>query len=885
MNFLRYRLKIAGIFLLFMLVHYGAQGQITIQGTITNKSGAALSGISVILSPVGQNNILAYSLSDRNGNYQLNYNGQEDSLQLMVNGFDYEKIVRVIVPVSQTLDFSLKEQPIVLNEVVVKATPISQKGDTLNYLVSAFAGKGDRVIGDVLKKMPGIEVSAGGRIKYNGKEINKFYIENLDLLQGRYAIATNNISAKDVASVEVYEYHQPIKALAGVSPTDQAAINLKLQDGIKGALSVMGQLGIGGAPLLWNNELITLYFAKKRQNINTYKSNNSGSDVAQELTSFYSSGSNYLGNGRFLSMLSPMPPPISPQRYLFNNIHSGSVNLLQVLPREYELTTNISYSNDYQTENSYFRSSYYLSTDSALHVTELLNAGKTLNNLDAAFKISANKDNFYLANTLNVKAAWHDETGMADTVRQQLQTDSYQLYNNFELIKTLPDDKSIRFYSFNGYVHTPQRLGIQPGLYASLLNHGQPFTTLEQTSSFNHFSSSTAFNFSTAKRGFKQHYYGGIDIDLQQLHSSLQPLQQNGVATTTVPDSLQNKLHWQTYRAYITGNYTYSWRYFRIEATLPVSYRLLLIEDILPQKKQIINRVLFTPDIAVTCDLNRYWKLKASYAFTNTIGTLQNSYTGYLMQNYRSFNRNDGRLADYKTHSYVWRTIYRNALKALFANVDVFYEQQYSNMLREQSFTGLLQVQRTINQSVVSHVYGMNGSISKNLYALHSTVSLSANYYESASSQMMQGALLDFRYRNYGFKPAIESQPVSWGGLSYSLLWNESKSIVASDEMIYPLLRSVSNRITVNLFPVTGLTLTASYEHYYNNAVSEGKSKSFADASVSYKFKAMELSCVWSNIFNTKQYVTASYDNVSAFLSIYDIRPAQILVTAKFKLW
>ncbi|MDR1056640.1 MAG: TonB-dependent receptor [Prevotellaceae bacterium] len=872
------------LFLGMLMCHY-AQGQITIQGTITDKSGAALSGISVLLTPPNQNTILVYSLSDASGHYWLNYTGTADSLQLTVNGFDYEKIVRIIVPMTQTIDFTLKEQPIVLSEVVVKATPISQKGDTLNYLVSAFAGKGDRVIGDVLKKMPGIEVSAGGRIKYNGKEINKFYVENLDLLQGRYAIATNNISAKDVASVEVYEYHQPIKALAGVSPSDQAAINLKLQDGAKGALSAMGQLGIGVAPLLWNNELTSLYFAKKRQNINTYKGNNSGNDVAQELTSFYSHGGNYLDNGQFLSVLSPAPPPINTQRYLFNNIHSGSINVLQILPREYELTANISYYNDYQVEDSYSRSSYYFSTDSTFQMEELLHAGKTLNNLDAAVNITANKDNFYLTDKLNVKAAWDGEAGVADTVGQRLQSDSYQIYNNFELIKTLPNDRSIRFYSFNGYAHTPQQLAIQPGLYADLLNHGQPFVTLEQNTLFRHFSSKTSFNFSTAKRGFRQNYYGGIDVDIQQFHSLLQPLQQTGVPASVAPDSLQNELHWQIYKAYITGNYIYERKYFRIEVSLPVSYRLLLIEDVFPQQKQTINRFLCNPDIAITYDLSRYWRLKAGYSFTQNMGALQDSYTGYLMQNYRNFNKNDGRLADYKTHSYVFRIIYRNALKALFANIDFFYEQHHSNMLRERSFSGLLQVQNTLNQSVVSQMYGVNGSISKNLYNLHSTVSLSANYYESASSQMVQGALLDFRYRNYGFKPGIESQPVSWGGISYALLWSKSRSIVAGNTVAYPLLRSVSNRITVNLFPVAGLTLSMGYEHYYNNAVAEGKNCSFADVSASYKFKSVELAFICSNVFNAKQYVTASYDNVSAFLSVYDIRPAQVLVTAKFKLW
>jgi hypothetical protein len=54
--------------------------------------------------------------------------------------------------------------------------------------------------------MPGIEVSESGAIKFNGKAIKKFYVEDMDLLQGRYGLATNNINASDVATVQVLEH-------------------------------------------------------------------------------------------------------------------------------------------------------------------------------------------------------------------------------------------------------------------------------------------------------------------------------------------------------------------------------------------------------------------------------------------------------------------------------------------------------------------------------------------------------------------------------------------------------------------------------------------------------------------------------------------------------
>lgn len=71
------------------------------------------------------------------------------------------------------------------------------------------------------------------QISYQGTAINKFYIEGMDLLGGKYNIATNNISNDDVGSVEIMENHQPIKALNGLSISEQAAINLRLKEKAK----------------------------------------------------------------------------------------------------------------------------------------------------------------------------------------------------------------------------------------------------------------------------------------------------------------------------------------------------------------------------------------------------------------------------------------------------------------------------------------------------------------------------------------------------------------------------------------------------------------------------------------------------------------------------
>jgi hypothetical protein len=96
-------------------------------------------------------------------------------------------------------------------------------------MVNSFSKEQDRSIGDVLKRMPGIEVLPDGKILYQGKAINKYYIEGLDLLEGKYNLANDNLPYQEVSQVQILENHQPIKTLDSLQFSDRSALNIKLK--------------------------------------------------------------------------------------------------------------------------------------------------------------------------------------------------------------------------------------------------------------------------------------------------------------------------------------------------------------------------------------------------------------------------------------------------------------------------------------------------------------------------------------------------------------------------------------------------------------------------------------------------------------------------------
>ena len=219
------------IFSLLLYLYAAAQLQGLSGGVYTNEK-KPLTGVSITLHKKNTISILAFAISDNNGHFELSYNSLgKDTLEIKASLLGYAKQSFFFVESERrSFEFILSPQAITLPEVKTVNKPIWQRKDTINYDAAAFKQQQDRVIGDIIARLPGIEVTPGGQIKYQGKPINKFYIEGLDLLEDRYSIANNNIPDDAVDKVQVLENHQPIRLLDSISFSDRAALNIKLKN-------------------------------------------------------------------------------------------------------------------------------------------------------------------------------------------------------------------------------------------------------------------------------------------------------------------------------------------------------------------------------------------------------------------------------------------------------------------------------------------------------------------------------------------------------------------------------------------------------------------------------------------------------------------------------
>jgi hypothetical protein len=134
--------------------------------------------------------------------------------------FDFGKII--LPPKSQQL-----------NEVIIYAfkDPVYYKGDTLMYTADSFKVKPNATVEDLLKKLPGIKVDASGKISSQGKEVSQVLVDGDEFFGSDPTVATRNLAANGVESVQVYEKKNENTSEGGEETIQ--VMNLKLKEDAK----------------------------------------------------------------------------------------------------------------------------------------------------------------------------------------------------------------------------------------------------------------------------------------------------------------------------------------------------------------------------------------------------------------------------------------------------------------------------------------------------------------------------------------------------------------------------------------------------------------------------------------------------------------------------
>lgn len=195
---------------LFILSGFSIFAQkVTIEGSAfaaTDKSPLMYANVVV---KTDKDAILASGITDTKGYFQLkNINVSKGSrLEIMYLG--YKTFVRQLS--GQTADLNLgniylEDESKNLDEVKVvqKSQLAVMKGDTLQYNSSAFKTNPDASAEDLVKKMPGIEVS-GSSVKAQGEDVKKVTVDGKPFFDQDASLTLKTLPASVIDKIEIFD--------------------------------------------------------------------------------------------------------------------------------------------------------------------------------------------------------------------------------------------------------------------------------------------------------------------------------------------------------------------------------------------------------------------------------------------------------------------------------------------------------------------------------------------------------------------------------------------------------------------------------------------------------------------------------------------------------
>jgi hypothetical protein len=253
----------------------------TIHGIVRDSTRNPLPYCSVVVSGCDSTErVLGFCSSDDKGFFSMAVASECDSLTLAVRALGYKKEVRKIKWPADSVSQNFYLASSVLQEVVIKGEvpPILERNDTTEFHLAAFSDSTEFSVEDILKKLPGMQVAENGRIHFNGKEVEKVFIDGDDLTGSNYQLATRNVRADMFAKVQAIDGYQENPLLKKLESSERLVLNLKLKDEKRYARSgsVTGGIGTDGKGLKASGHTNLFLLSRSAKTILIGDANNTG---------------------------------------------------------------------------------------------------------------------------------------------------------------------------------------------------------------------------------------------------------------------------------------------------------------------------------------------------------------------------------------------------------------------------------------------------------------------------------------------------------------------------------------------------------------------------------------------------------------------------------
>lgn len=832
------------------------QAQVTVTGVITDVNGSPLSAAIIKSIDASTKKMLAFCNTKNDGKFSIKAKVGD---LLQISAMSYKKKQIVVIADMPEQHIVLEDDAKALDEITVKAKPVRIDGDTIKYLLGVYAKPGDRTLADVLARVPGFEVNKStGQISYEGRSISNFYIEGMDMLGGKYGVASKSLPQNDIATVEVMKHHTPIRVLDDFVYSDESAINVRMKKGAKAhwIATFNGGIGYKSGGGLWNFESFAMRLKQNWQTMITYKTNNSGRDIVHETNKAFTYGELDSRLIPFISLPSPASSRLG-ERSLFNRSHTLNLNMLQRINETSQVNVQVTYINDRQETSSKRTAEYFSKRGNKVSDNEKHYIAKT-NEFFVKVKYENNANSQYLKNELSTNLNWNKQLLI------ERGTNPHEMNGNLPVF-TLKDNLLLmrkygkRLYSFeskNIMEARPRQLAMD---------------TLHQDINQHYYETDNKISGSFRLGKFVLTGKVGANAALHAFSSHL-------VGVSDSIGMLSGNSRFSMFRFYVSSNIEYKLSDFIFNFSSDVSYNRYKYS-----LSTAYSRALFSPNLHIRWNATPHW----TFAVDGRIGQrevdVNQFYPTLVLADYEYINKGfaDYRIGKDKTAGIIVR--YNNALQGTSVFLTANRTFMTTPYTASQDYVGSYIVLSLVPQETKSNAWTINLMGSQGVGFLKGKLNIRAIYNSSKSYIVQNNEVMPFNTSTCNVRGGLTVGLVRNTDLGYNIEYSYYQTDMPALSSAYTL-NNWKHNAYLRLFLTKKFTTEARAE-YYHNQIAKDKFKDifFADLAMRYSFKKFDITLEINNLLNKKGY---GYGVNGTFVRSYNslnIRGREIMVSVYYK--
>jgi hypothetical protein len=191
------------------------------------------------------------AISNEKGLFHLNA-PENGKYLLKITSVGYKPTVKRLV-IEQDKNLALGNVVVGADAIMLKgavvtamAQKVTLKEDTFVYNSAAYRTPEGSVVEELVKRLPGAEVSDDGTIKINGKEVKKILVDGKEFMTGDTKIALKNLPTSIIDKIKAYDEKSDLSKVTGIDDgEEQTVLDFNVKKGMNKGLMSNIDLGIG----------------------------------------------------------------------------------------------------------------------------------------------------------------------------------------------------------------------------------------------------------------------------------------------------------------------------------------------------------------------------------------------------------------------------------------------------------------------------------------------------------------------------------------------------------------------------------------------------------------------------------------------------------------